>query len=477
MGTAVLLAASAAIQFTVAILALRLMWTTSRRGAWALIAAAILLMGIRRTVTLTRVLGEGAQPSADPLAEWIALGISLLMLVGIASISPLFGRMERSAEAVRRSEARLRQIIDLVPHFIFVKDYDGRLLLANRAQAEAYGKTVEELIGRPQHEFQADEDELAHMLADDREVMDAGEPKFIPEETFLDASGRRRILQTIKIPYLVFGQEERAVLGVAVDVSERKAFERSLERRTAELERSNAELEQFAYAASHDLQAPLRAVVSFLQLLEEEAGDRLGPRGSEYLATAVDGGRRMQTLIEALLAYARVGHGRPAFTSIDVEALLSDVVADLAATVEEAEARITWDELPRLEWAREWLRLVFQNLLENALRFRNDVPARIHVSCRREGEAWRFSVSDNGIGIDPAHHAQVFDVFRRLHPRDRYPGTGIGLAVVKKLVEAGGGRVGVESEAGKGAVFSFTVPDPVPEPVAPVQGRADAAGA
>jgi PAS domain-containing protein len=183
MGTALLLAASAAIQFTAAVLALRLMRTTGRRTAWALIAIAVLLMGIRRTVTLVRVLGGDAQPSVDPLAEWIALAISLMMLVGIARMRPFFGRVERSEEAVRRSEARLRQIIDLVPHMIFAKDQNGRFLLANRAVAEAYGRTVKELIGRPQSEFQADEEELARMLADDREVMNAGQPKFVPEES------------------------------------------------------------------------------------------------------------------------------------------------------------------------------------------------------------------------------------------------------------------------------------------------------
>ncbi len=475
-GTALLLAASVAIQFTAAILALRLMRITGRRTAWALIAIAVLLMGIRRTVTLVRVLVGEAQPPADPLAEWIALAISLLMVTGIAWIRPFFGRVERSEEAVRRSEARLRQIIDLVPHMIFAKDYDGRFLLANRALADSYGKTVEELMGRPQSEFQADEDELAHMLADDREVMNAGQPKFIPEETFVDAAGRRRILQTIKIPYLVFGREERAVLGVAVDISERKAFERSLERRSAELERSNAELEQFASVASHDLQAPLRAVVGFLQLLEEEAGGRLGPRGQEYLRTAVEGGRRMQELITALLGYARAGHGEPERETIRVDALLRDVAADLAPAIEEAGARVTWDELPRVEGVRAWLRLVFQNLIENALRFRGDAPPRIHVSARREQDAWRFSVADNGIGIAPDHHDEIFEVFRRLHPRDRYPGTGIGLPVVQKLVEAGGGHVEVDSEVGKGAVFSFTVPDPSREAEAGDVGTAGMSG-
>jgi PAS domain S-box-containing protein len=460
MGTALLLAASAAIQFTAAVLALRLMRTTGRRTAWALIAIAVLLMGIRRTVTLVRVLGGDAQPSVDPLAE-------------IARMRPFFGRVERSEEAVRRSEARLRQIIDLVPHMIFAKDQNGRFLLANRAVAEAYGRTVKELIGRPQSEFQADEEELARMLADDREVMNAGQPKFVPEETFVDAAGRRRILQTIKIPYLVFGREERAVLGVAVDVSERKAFELSLERRTAELERSNAELEQFASAASHDLQAPLRAVVGFLQLLEEEAEGRLGARGLEYLHTAVEGGQRMQEMITGLLGYARAGHGEPELEAIQVDALVRGVVAGLAPAIEENGARVSWDELPTVEWARPWLQRVFQNLIENALRFRGDAPPRIHVSASREGGAWRFSVADNGIGIDPAHHDEIFEVFRRLHPRERYPGTGVGLPVVQKLVEAGGGRVEVESEVGKGAVFSFTLPDPRS---GPETGRADPGG-
>ena len=204
--------------------------------------------------------------------------------------------------------------------------------------------------------------------------------------------------------------------------------------------------------------------MSFLQLLEEEAGSQLGPRGREYLKTAVEGGRRMQVLIGALLAYARVGHGEPQREAVDMDALLREVVADLEIAIEEAEGRVTWDRLPVVEGERERLRPVLQNLVENALRFRGAAPARVHVAARREGRGWRFSVRDEGIGIDPAHHEAVFEVFRRLHPRERYPGTGIGLAVVKKLVEAEGGRVEVESRAGEGAVFSFMVPDAPAEP-------------
>jgi PAS domain S-box-containing protein len=471
MDTTVLLAASAAIQFAAAVLALRLMRITGRT-AWALIATAVLLMGIRRGVTLGRVLGGESAVPADPVAEWIALVISGLMLAGIAWIGPFFGRVERSEAAVRRSEARLRQIIDLVPHMIFAKDREGRFLLANRAVAEMYGTSVAGLIGRRHADFHADPTELAHMLADDRQVIDGGEPKFIPEETFVDARGERHVLQTVKIPYVTSDLDEPAVLGVAVDVSERKAVEASLEQRSQELERSNAELEQFAYAASHDLQAPLRAVVSFLQLLEEEAGERLGARGRKYLATAVDGGRRMQALIEALLRYARVGHGEAERRPVALDELLEQLVADLGPGVDAAGARVTWDALPTVECDPDRLRHVLQNLLENALRFRGDAAPRIHVSARREADAWWLSVADNGIGIDPAHRAQIFEVFRRLHPRDRYPGTGIGLAVVKKLVESGGGRIEVESEEGKGAVFSFSLPDP-PAGAAPAPARKD----
>jgi signal transduction histidine kinase len=181
----------------------------------------------------------------------------------------------------------------------------------------------------------------------------------------------------------------------------------------------------------------------------------------------------MQEMITGLLGYARAGHGEPELEAIQVDALVRGVVADLAPAIEETGARVSWDELPTVEWARPWLQRVFQNLIENALRFRGDAPPRIHVSASREGGAWRFSVADNGIGIDPAHHDEIFEVFRRLHPRERYPGTGVGLPVVQKLVEAGGGRVEVESEVGKGAVFSFTLPDPRS---GPETGRADPGG-
>ncbi len=468
MATGSLLALSVAVQLAAAWQALRLTRITGWRGPWLLLAGAIGLMAVRRSVTLGRLLSGAAEPGPDPVAEAIALAISLLMLGGLAGLAPLLRSLVESESARRRSEGRLRDVMDLVPHMIFAKDGRGRLLLANRAVAEAYGTHVEAVTGQAHEDLHGDAAELQQMLRDDREVMDSGRPKHIAEERFRDATGRLRVLETTKIPYRT-EEGEPAVLGVAVDVTERKQVERALQERTRELERSNEELEQFAYAASHDLQTPLRSVVGFLQLLEEDCGQRLDEQGKEYLKLAVGGGRRMQALIQALLTYSQIGAGPAPRESVALNPLVDEIVHDFGPRIQELGARVTRSELPELVAVPEHLRRIFQNLIGNALTFHGADPPQVHVSARRDPDAWVFSVSDNGIGIDPAYQEQVFDLFRRLHAPGDYPGTGIGLAMVKKLVDRAGGWIRLESEPGKGTTFLFALPLQESPPTAPTQ--------
>jgi signal transduction histidine kinase len=245
---------------------------------------------------------------------------------------------------------------------------------------------------------------------------------------------------------------------ILADLSTVRASNASLEARTADLQRSNSELEQFAYVASHDLQEPLRKVASFCQLLQRRYAGRLDAKADEYIEHAVDGAKRMQELINDLLAFSRVGRAAQRREPVSSGLLLAQAWANLAAEVRRTHATIEQGQLPVVLGEASLLTAVFQNLVSNALKFRGDQPPRISVSARRDGPYWLFSFSDNGIGIDPQYADRIFVIFQRLHDRSTYPGTGIGLAMVKKIIEYHGGRIWLDQTATSGARFCFTLP-------------------
>ena len=271
--------------------------------------------------------------------------------------------------------------------------------------------------------------------------------------------------------------ESLRMIGTHADITDRKQAEealrqlnealetkvqertKELEQRARELERSNAELEQFAYVASHDLQEPLRTISSYTELLAEEYRDRLDEEANEYIDFIVDGAARMQQLIKDLLAFSRVETKGKAFAPSSCESVIQKVLVNLKLAIEERQAVVTYDALPAVVADESQMHQLLQNLISNALKFRSQAPPYIHISATLHQDEWEFCVRDNGIGIDPEYFEQIFEIFQRLHSRRHYAGTGIGLAICRKIVQRHGGRIWVDSAPGEGASFYFTLPN------------------
>ncbi len=267
------------------------------------------------------------------------------------------------------------------------------------------------------------------------------------------------------VPFAGTDGKPRQYVAIRAEITERKRAEEEirklhaeLERRAAELARSNADLEQFAYVASHDLQEPLRMVAAYTQLLGERYRDRLDRDADKFIAYASEGALRMQALIQDLLAFSRVGRNCAARVRVDCEAALEEVIRTLGPAIHESGAAVRHRALP-VVWAdRSQVVQVLQNLVGNAIKFHGKEPPAISVQADKTGDQWLFSVSDNGIGIAPESAQSIFTVFQRLHTRAEYPGNGIGLAICKKIIEHCGGKIWVESQVGRGSTFKFTIP-------------------
>jgi PAS domain S-box-containing protein len=313
------------------------------------------------------------------------------------------------------------------------------------------------------------EEKLAHLTNDVQNDPRVGNPEWAKKEGMVSFAGYPLLADGEVIGvFAMFGKERLAsdtlvALGSISDAIaqgvKRKQAELALEERARELARSNSDLEQFAYVASHDLQEPLRMVAGYVQLIERRYNDKLDADANEFIGFAVEGAQRMQRLISDLLSYSRVGRRGSELTPIDAEVTFNHALESLRTTIEECSATVTHDPLPKTVWADETqFEQLLQNLVSNALKFKGAESPRVHVSAERRGADWLFSVRDNGIGIDPEYFDRIFVIFQRLHGRQEYPGTGIGLAICKRIVDRHGGRIWVESAPGAGSTFHFTLP-------------------
>lgn len=382
---------------------------------------------------------------------------------------------ERALEA---SELRFRTLFEESPLAIQVLSADGRTVRVNRAWETMWGISSAKAIAAglsmlddPQFHTLGVADVLRRALAGER--IEAAAFRYE-----MAGPPRRGVwLRLFAYPTQGEAGAVEEVIVVYTDVTEERHREARLQRTLAEVERSNADLEQFAYVASHDMQEPLRMVSSYVSLIDRRYGDKLDQDGREFIRFAVDGARRMQNLIHDLLDYARVQRQGKDPAPVEADLALQAALVNLRTAIEETGAEIVHDPLPLVEGDDAQLVRLFQNLIGNAIKYRraDEVP-RVHVSAKRDGDSWRFTVRDNGIGIAPEYHERIFGIFQRLHPAEQYGGTGVGLAICRRIVERHGGALGVDSAEGEGATFWFTIPAIVPPGIHPLSDTIFAGG-
>jgi PAS domain S-box-containing protein len=355
---------------------------------------------------------------------------------------------------------RYRGLLEAAPDAMVVVNQGGEIVLLNVQAEKQFGYSRDELVGQKVKNI-IPEGFAERLIADG--TRSAAEALAQQIGTGIELSGRRK--DGSKFPIEIMLSPLESTEGILVtaairDITERKKSEEHLVKTVGELKRSNDELQQFAYVSSHDLQEPLRMVASYTQLLAKRYKGRLDSDADEFIAFAVDGCNRMQGLIQDLLAYSRTGTNGKPLREISGDDALHEALTNLRTTIGESGAVVTHDSLPVIQADDTQLTQVFQNLIGNAIKYRSAEVPRVHVSATKNGgHEWIFSVRDNGLGIDPQYFERIFILFQRLHGRNEFEGTGIGLAICKKILERLGGRIWVESQPGKGSTFHFTLPE------------------
>ncbi len=394
----------------------------------------------------------------DGSRVWVEVMSSLVLKggvpVAIQGIARDISARRKVEEAIRESEEKYRTLVERSHDGVYIEAIGG-LVFINERVCDITEYNTKELMEMSMLD-------LIH--PEDREVIEEvtkarREGKGAPHTYEARIMTRRKNVRycEFSVSNIMF-DGDYAELGAVRDITLRRQVEHDVQDYAKALERSNKELEQFAYVASHDLQEPLRMVASYVQLLERRYKGKLDDDADEFIEYAVDGAKRMQTLINDLLQYSRVNtRGKP-FEPLELQKIFDIATANLKIAIEESGAEITHDDLPPISGDPSQLAQLMQNLMANAIKFRGDSSPKIHVGVEQEERMWKISVKDNGIGIDPEYKERIFVIFQRLHGREEYEGTGIGLAVCKRIVERHGGEIWVESEPGEGATFNFTFP-------------------
>jgi PAS domain S-box-containing protein len=427
-----------------------------------------------------RLVADGTRTAAEALAQQIGTGIELIgrrkdgstfpieiMLSPLESAEGILvtaairdiTERKRVEDSLRNSEESFRLMASGIKDYANVMlDPEGLVVSWNEGAERIKGYRAEEIIGQPFSRFYPAED-----IQNGKPAMELARAR--ESGTFEDEGWRVRKDGTrflAKVVITALRDENGRLRGfgkITRDITELKESEEHLGKTMAELKRSNDELEQFAYVASHDLQEPLRMVASYTQLLAQRYKGRLDSDADEFIAYAVDGCNRMQGLIQDLLSYSRAGSSKKAMHRTSCEDALALAVKNLQATIEASNAIVDHDPLPAINTDGAQLIQVFQNLIANAIKYRGAEVPHIHISAtRKAGKEWIFSVRDNGMGIEPQYFDRIFVLFQRLHGQKEYQGTGIGLAMCKKIVDRLGGRIWVESELTKGSTFYFALP-------------------
>jgi PAS domain S-box-containing protein len=352
---------------------------------------------------------------------------------------------------------RLAAIVESSDDAILSKDLNGIIQSWNRGAERIFGYKAEEIVGK--HISTLAPPDYADEIPSILERIVRGERIDHYQTKRRTKTGRILNISLTVSPVRDAWGKIIGASKVARDITEKELQEQVLRDTNAALTRSNADLQQFAYSASHDLQEPLRMVATYSEMLKKHFAGKLGARGDEYIGYTVQGALRMEQLLKDLRAYTQVSttQQQPDL-DINAEEVLEKALANLETAIADSDASVTHTDLPHIRMHEFQLQQLFQNLIGNAIRYRSSNPSRIHVAAERQEEKWLFSVQDNGIGIEPEYREQIFGLFKRLHSAAEYPGTGMGLAICQRIVERAGGRIWVESERGSGATFFFTIP-------------------
>jgi PAS domain S-box-containing protein len=365
---------------------------------------------------------------------------------------------KQAYEAIKTSETRYRRLFETAQDGILILDAEtGQINDANPFLIQMLGYSHEELLGKKLWEIGLFNDIVSSQNA----FSELQEKEYIRYEDLpLETKDGHNInVEFVSNVYFVNGNE---VIQCNIrDITKRRQAEEQSKILMKELARSNADLQQFAYAASHDLQEPLRNIAGFVQLLEKRYKDKLDEKAAEFIDYIVSGVQTMEQLIKDLLAYSQVETKIKTFGPINCSVALEKAIYNLHKSLEVVNAELTYDLLPTVTGDASQLSRLFQNLIGNAIKFHGNNSPKIHISAQKERDNWVFSIKDNGIGIEPKFFERIFIVFQRLHTRQEYEGTGIGLSICKRIIELHGGRIWVESELGKGSTFYFTIPDRV----------------